>query len=471
MSEETLEEEIKQYKEQLSQLNAITDGSDSTQDSELNTLKNDLQQLIQLSEESLLELKKQQLLKKLNDITGESTETSSTKNIQQNKADSSGEDLVASKCRVYFPCDNTNLKMHNALVIGTDSNEENTVRVLFINPTQTNMKICEHFMNDTCKFESSCKYSHGYKVQIANLEPYMEPNFKNIKIGMSCLAKHSDELWHLATIESIDEHHICVQFKKFNLTTALEWENIFVIDSSFDDEISTSSSETSSSDTEYETDQTDSFIEANTSKKLNQSIVVLGEWERHTKGIGSKLMAKMGYVSGSGLGKLSEGRVEPVEAIVLPEGRISLDKVMELKNKKLLKKQRSKKNKNVGKNNEENKEEKQEEMSVFEFINETLISKKSQNSVSKSEPSPISKLSSKGLNIKMLELHDQIKNSEKNITKLKESLNRNKNADKATLNQIKEKLNDNEKILNRLRKAEADITNERTSQKKKNEIF
>ncbi len=113
-------------------------------------------------------------------------------------------------------------------------------------------------------------------------------------------------------------------------------------------------------------------------------------------------MAKMGYVSGSGLGKLSEGRVEPVEAIVLPEGkntclqfnflfilllnsnifykgRISLDKVMELKNKKLLKKQRSKKNKNVGKNNEENKEEKQEEMSVFEFINETLISKSINN--------------------------------------------------------------------------------------------
>ena len=48
---------------------------------------------------------------------------------------------------------------------------------------------------------------------------------------------------------------------------------------------------------------------------------------------------------------------------------------MELKNKKLLKKQRSKKRKNKEKNNEENNEEKQEEMSVFEFINETLISK------------------------------------------------------------------------------------------------
>lgn len=42
--------------------------------------------------------------------------------------------------------------------------------------------------------------------------------------------------------------------------------------------------------------------------------------EMFFKGIGSKLMAKMGYITGSGLGKSGEGRVEPVEAVLLPEG-------------------------------------------------------------------------------------------------------------------------------------------------------
>lgn len=39
------------------------------------------------------------------------------------------------------------------------------------------------------------------------------------------------------------------------------------------------------------------------------------------QGVGSRLMAKMGYIVGCGLGKYGEGRLEPVEALVYPPGK------------------------------------------------------------------------------------------------------------------------------------------------------
>ena len=53
----------------------------------------------------------------------------------------------------------------------------------------------------------------------------------------------------------------------------------------------------------------------------------VGGWEKHTKGIGSKLMGRMGYVPGQGLGPRGEGILDPLEAVVLPK-RANLDRVM-----------------------------------------------------------------------------------------------------------------------------------------------
>ncbi|KAE9602337.1 hypothetical protein Lal_00049971 [Lupinus albus] len=47
----------------------------------------------------------------------------------------------------------------------------------------------------------------------------------------------------------------------------------------------------------------------------------IGGFEKHTKGFGSKMMAKMGFIEGTGLGRDSQGITNPLSAVRLPKSR------------------------------------------------------------------------------------------------------------------------------------------------------
>ena len=56
-----------------------------------------------------------------------------------------------------------------------------------------------------------------------------------------------------------------------------------------------------------------------TYKKGVASSVNIGSFEAHTTGFGSKMMAKMGYMEGGGLGKNGQGMAQPIEVIQRPK--------------------------------------------------------------------------------------------------------------------------------------------------------
>lgn len=199
MDEETLEAAISTYGAQLQQVEtAISAGLDPSQQSDLLKLKEDLLQLIELTEASLVSVKKSQLLASLEDSNelpstfsvsaadtipsndgldaqfaafygelGESS-CSSSDNRERNVVEGQGVDnseeeeedaLSGTKVRAPYRTAWGTLEYHNAMVVGAEppEGEETQVRVFYIYPTQKSMKPCPFYLEGKCRFLESCR--------------------------------------------------------------------------------------------------------------------------------------------------------------------------------------------------------------------------------------------------------------------------------------------------------------------------
>lgn len=202
MDEETLEAAISTYSAQLQQVEtALSAGLDPSQQSDLLKLKEDLLQLIELTEASLVSVKKSRLLASLEDSNelqsniqetavnansahnsldsefaafytelGESSGSSSD-NRERDKVEEQGDEeedeeeeenaLSGTKVRAPYRTKWGTLEYHNAMVVGAEppDGEEAQVRVLYVYPTQKSMKPCPFYLEDKCRFDDSCRYN------------------------------------------------------------------------------------------------------------------------------------------------------------------------------------------------------------------------------------------------------------------------------------------------------------------------
>ncbi|KAA0203430.1 hypothetical protein HAZT_HAZT009646 [Hyalella azteca] len=219
---------------------------------------------------------------------------------------------------------------------------------------------------------------------------------------------------------------------------------------------------------------------------LNPTAVsALGEWEKHTKGIGSRLMSLMGYVAGAGLGRRQEGRVEPVPAYLYPPG-VSLDRCMELREKsggedllqveKRLKKDQLREEKRI----KREEERISANTSVFDIINNQLAgpgAKKDRMKASKDsvnvDKSHLKTNSSKELNLKGYQLGQRSAQLEREIVHLSQSMARQAPRDKEAAGSIQKRIDEKKQELELTNRAQARVSSEQNSrrEKKKYDIF
>lgn len=366
-SSESLKESLQLYSNQLAQIELALKSTDSQEKKDdLFKLKLDIEELIELTKGSLEgtandspqsvrheeddPFDKEYALFKAE--LGELNEPENNEAIDEgnNKAEESTtlddeleelSALIGTKCQAPYTSRVGVTSYGNAIISSIEERDwiadidDIELRVFFANPTEKEMVPCPFYLEEKCSYgDEKCKFSHGYLVKFSQIREFREPNFNKLKKGCRILAKVGDSrIWTSKIVEEITDGTCLVRHDRSFLPVPIH--NVLPLGDDDDEEGSDLSSLSDSDDqlshpqtsvVSFDNRQQDTFVELSLSRPSDR----IGSWEQFTKGIGSKLMAKMGYVVGCGLGKNGEGIVKPVEAQVLPAGK-SLDHCMNLK--------------------------------------------------------------------------------------------------------------------------------------------
>ncbi len=503
---EELQSSLDAYEAQLSQVQQALQADPSNAD--LVQLKTDLDQIILLTSQSLLEEKKKQLLDHLDqtevvqkkpEIVGRSRD--------DEDVHAELEKLVGMKCRAPHRSKGSGtVSLSNAVIYdvekdGTETPESVMVRVVFSHPLSADMVACPFFMDGKCRFgEDECRYSHGEAIRLVDLREFVEPDFSTLVKGSSVLAKRTGpggggdkekEVWSHATVLEVGDggESVRVQFRQNHREVSrLELDSIFPLSS---ESVSNSSDEDSEGEAAGPSSRDETCVDPTAENEIFVPVDIigdlssssLGEWERHTRGVGSRLMAKMGYVTGAGLGRSSEGRVLPVPARVYPQGR-SLDWCMEAREKagaggdvitveKRLRREKEREERRSRKKAEAAEERERRENSLFAFINRSIFAgvgkhsvELAKNTTNRSSTSKVTtgdgKKKKSCLNMKTFQVGEDIRRAEREAARLSAAHARHRDHDPAAAAAIAGKLADLRKRLRELREKEGTIDSARS---------
>ena len=163
--------------------------------------------------------------------------------------------LEGVKCKSPFQYEWGGFGFHNAIILGTEVFEDETVyvKVVFMHPTSKQMQPCPYFLEGKCKYsDEKCHFSHGYTVKLNEIQDYRysikiikkdivniivfyfsEPDYNQIVEGCTILAKYKDNLWYQATVQDIVENQYSVKFSHCDDVELLDLHSVYPIGNFF----------------------------------------------------------------------------------------------------------------------------------------------------------------------------------------------------------------------------------------------
>ena len=389
--------------------------------------------------------------------------------------------LNGKECRVAFTQQNGSVGYHSGIVMTSevmDAIEQNLemdlssikVKVFFTHPMNNSMLPCPHYLSSKCRFSSDkCKYSHGYEVSLEDIKPFEPKDYSRLSRDSVCLAKsESDGLWHKAIVDDIRDQKIVVKYCDSDIIDSLDIEDIYPLSDS-------NCLDQTQCDSSVANDDLDELSVINWNHSSSEP---MAKWEAHTRGIGSKLMTKMGYVMGQGLGRNGEGITNPIDVFVFPTGK-SLDACIELREKYLSNDDLRQRIKNKQKKLEERIANGYNEVvvksNVFDFINSKVLSKRDNSKTETKEKAmtnikELKATNTKSLNISSVKISEDIRRAEFDLKRLNDSLVRNKSKDKVLENHLHEKIDKQKQLISGLKNKESIIQREQKSRSDKQKL-
>uniref|UniRef100_A0A0D9VM24 G-patch domain-containing protein n=1 Tax=Leersia perrieri TaxID=77586 RepID=A0A0D9VM24_9ORYZ len=429
------------------------------------------------AEEGLLHLKRSRLVKKIDEIFPNQGSTFEAPEVAVDPPDDvkpeplePQEFLVGSKCRFRHK----DGRWYNGSVIELEGSSD--ARISFLTPTSENMSHPCFLLNPTL----NPLRASSIVIPMVSLKQFTPTRWRQSLVGSSILAAsgHHSGLWRRAELESWDDNLKLGQvvFQEDGSSAKLPSDSLSISEyADVSDEDGEESSSDEGSDFSEDGDQEDESIhqglgllESKNLGGVQSDTVIFAKWENHTRGVASKMMAKMGYREGMGLGVSGQGMVDPIPVKVLPPKQ-SLDHAVaasEVNDSVGSGKKRSR----GGKRKREKKfaeqaraaKAEEEERSVFSFINSQLVGQDvAEGSAMKSKKESSGQANGhakKEDRRSLLAYDDEVKELRSRVEKLEEMMKRNRK-DKAFYEAASKKLEQTRKALADAEATHASATN------------